>query len=321
MLLLAATALGFVVHEQLRPRASHGRPRLRSVRCGAAAELCELRFGCTRAEALLVEQKAVAPAEEEVVVTLSVAQQRADTLQARLGLSEAQLKKVVTTFPSVLRVRETEPLLSKLQARLGLSEAELQKVVVGRPPVLGLSYEDSLEPSLAKLQGRLGLSEAQLARVVVALPQVLGMSYAGKLEPWLANVQARLGLDEAELRAVVVGRPQVLSHSYEANLRPKLYFMEAELGLSPQSLRESIVSRPARLGYSLERRYRPRLRACRQAGADVEVVLRLAARTDASFCQTIGLPLEEYAACRSDSVEHETEARYGYAYDRHARYT
>ena len=88
-----------------------------------------------------------------------------------------------------------------------------------------------------------------------------------------------------------------------------------------QSLRESIVSRPARLGYSLERRYRPRLRACRQAGADVEVVLRLAARTDASFCQTIGLPLEEYAACRSGLVEHETEARYGYAYDRHARYT
>ena len=116
MLLLAATALAFVVHEQLRPRASHGRPRLRSVRCGAAAELCELRFGCTRAEALLVEQKAVAPAEEEAVVTLSVAQQRADTLQARLGLSEAQLKKVVTTFPSVLRVRETERLLAKLQA-------------------------------------------------------------------------------------------------------------------------------------------------------------------------------------------------------------
>jgi hypothetical protein len=175
-MLLAATALAFVVHEQLRPRASHGRPRLRGVRCGAAAELCELRFGCTGAEALLVEQKAVdAAEEEEAVVTLSVAQQRADTLQARLGLSEAQLKKVVTTFPSVLRVRETEPLLAKLQARLGLSEAELQKVVVGRPPVLGLSYEDSLEPSLAKLQGRLGLSEPQLQRVVVALPQVDGI--------------------------------------------------------------------------------------------------------------------------------------------------
>ena len=100
MLLLAATALAFVVHEQLRPLSSHGRPRLRSVRCGAAAELCELRFGCTRAEALLVEQKAVAPAEEEAVVTLSVAQQRADTLQERLGLSEAQLKKVVTTGTS-----------------------------------------------------------------------------------------------------------------------------------------------------------------------------------------------------------------------------
>ena len=66
-------------------------------------------------------------------------------------------------------------------------------------------------------------------------------------------------------------------------------------------MRESIVSYPARLGYSLERRYRPRLRACRLAGADVEVVLRLAARTDVSFCQTIGMSIEDYTAVCKDS--------------------
>ena len=299
LMLLALAALAFMVHEQLRPRVSHGRPRLRSVRCGAAAELCEQRFGCTAAEALLVEQKAVAPTEEEAVVTLSVAQQRADTLQARLGLSETQLKKVVTTFPSVLGVRETEPLLAKLQARLGLSEAELQKVVVGRPPVLGLSYEASLEPSLAKLQSRLSLSEAQLQRVVVALPQVLGMSYEAKLEPSLTKLQARLDMDEAELRAVVVGRPQVLGYSYEANLRPKLDFLQVELGLPLERLRELIVAKPARLSYSLDNRYKPRLKACRRCGADELRALRLAHKSDKAFCDLIGIPLQELEALRA----------------------
>merc|ERR1719424_2216565 len=255
-MLLALAALAFMVHEQLRPRVSHGRPRLRSVRCGAAAELCEQRFGCTAAEALLVEQKAVAPTEEEAVVTLSVAQQRADTLQARLGLSETQLKKVVTTFPSVLGVRETEPLLAKLQARLGLSEAQLQ-------------------------------------RVVVALPQVLGMSYEAKLEPSLTKLQARLDMDEAELRAVVVGRPQVLGYSYEANLRPKLDFLQVELGLPLERLRELIVAKPARLSYSLDNRYKPRLKACRRCGADELRALRLAHKSDKAFCDLIGIPLQE----------------------------
>ena len=296
--MLAAAALAFVMHEQLRPRVSHGRPRLRSVRCGAAAELCEQRFGCTAAEALLVEQKAVAPTDE-AVVTLSVAQQRADTLQARLSLSETQLKKVVTTFPSVLGVRETEPLLAKLQARLGLSEAELQKVVVGRPPVLGLSYEASLEPSLAKLQSRLSLSEAQLQRVVVALPQVLGMSYEAKLEPSLAKLQAKLEMDEAELRTVVVGRPQILGYSYEANLRPKLDFLQVELDLSRERLRELIVAKPARLSYSLDNRYKPRLKACRRCGADELRALRLAHKSDKAFCDLIGFPLQELEALRA----------------------
>ena len=94
--------------------------------------------------------------------------------------------------------------------------------------------------------------------------------------------------------------PQVLGLSYEANLKPKLYFLQAELNLSLNTLRQSIVSYPARLGYSLERRYRPRLRACRLAGADVEAVIRLAARTDARFCDSIGLSLEDYQACRED---------------------
>jgi mTERF domain-containing protein len=96
-----------------------------------------------------------------------------------------------------------------LQTRLGLDEAELKRVVMKWPPVLGLSYEDNLEPSLAKLQERLGLKEAELKKVVLRLPSVLGYSYEDNLEPSLAKLQERLGLSEPELKKVVLSLPAV----------------------------------------------------------------------------------------------------------------
>ena len=222
---VAALACGWL-SLQAHPAARRG--RLRDVRCGATAELCEQRFGLAAADALRVEQKL-----PEDGVTLSAARQRCDALQAKLSLSDVQLMKVVTKFPSVLAISHEdriEPLLAQLQVHLDLTSEQLQKVVVSRPPVLGLSYEVNLMPSLTKLQDRLNLTNAQLQKVVVGLPQVLGLSYEANLEPSLAKLQARLGLSEAELQAVVVSRPPVLGYSYDSNLEPKLDFLQAELG-------------------------------------------------------------------------------------------
>ena len=63
-----------------------------------------------------------------------------------------------------------EPSLAKLQARLGLSAAQLQKVVVALPPVLGLSYEGNVEPKLGFLEAELALSRAALHDRVVTQP-------------------------------------------------------------------------------------------------------------------------------------------------------
>eukprot|EP00966_Prymnesium_polylepis_P118955 2749547-Prymnesium_polylepis.1 len=47
--------------------------------------------------------------------------------------------------------------VDRLQRRLGLSDAELLKLVLRHPPVLGYSFEENIEPKLAALQRRLGL--------------------------------------------------------------------------------------------------------------------------------------------------------------------
>jgi mTERF domain-containing protein len=77
-----------------------------------------------------------------------------------------------------------KPSLAKLQERLGLSEAELTRVVLGLPRGRGLSYGVYLKPARAKLQERLGLSEAELKRVVLGLPPVLGLSYEDSGSRW-----------------------------------------------------------------------------------------------------------------------------------------
>ena len=54
------------------------------------------------------------------------------------------------------------PSLAGLQARLGLSEAELRKVVLPQPAVLSYSIEDNLLLTIDFLQGELGLSDKVL---------------------------------------------------------------------------------------------------------------------------------------------------------------
>jgi len=255
VVLVAAAAASWhaTTHER------HALPRLQRTcrpQCGAVAVLCRQRFGCSEAAAQHTEAKLKHRAE---YIDATMANEKCDALQARLGLSEAQL----------------------------------QKVVVTQPAVLGLSFESNVEPSLAKLQARLGLSEAQLQKVVVTQPPVLGFSFESNVEPSLAKLQARLGLSEAQLQKVVVTLPAVLSYSFESNLEPKLGFLQAELVLSVDVLREKVLRLPASLGYSLERRYRPRLAACHMAGVDVTLVMDRVAMTDKRFYASIGLGPEE----------------------------
>jgi len=68
--------------------------------------------------------------------------------------------------------------LAKLRSRLGLSDAQLQKVVVTSPPVLGYSFESNFEPKLQFLQAELSLSLDALREKVVRMPAVRSYSQA-----------------------------------------------------------------------------------------------------------------------------------------------
>ena len=133
------------------------------------------------------------------------------------------------------RAGEVLPSLAALQSRLGLSDAELKKVVLRLPAVLGFSVEANVLPSLAALQSRLGLSEAELKKVVLLQPAVLSLSVEANVLPKVAFFQRDLGLTDEEVRERVVSCPAMLSYSLEGRLRPRWELCQS-MGLPPSML-------------------------------------------------------------------------------------
>ena len=121
--------------------------------CGAVATFCKRRFSISEA----LSQK-----------------------------TEAKLKHRAEYIDGTMMTR----ICNKLQSRLGLSEAQLQKVVVALPPVLGLSFESNIEPKLDFLQVELGLSLDAMRAKVLTCPAVLGYSLARRYFPRLQACRA-----------------------------------------------------------------------------------------------------------------------------------
>ena len=139
--------------------ARHWRVRHRSgpVTCGAVATFCKDRLRIS---------------EEIAQRTEARLQHRAEYINATMAAS----------------------ICDALQSRLGLSEAQLQKVVVALPSVLGYSFESNIEPKLDFLQMELGLSLDVMRAKVLKCPAVLGYSLARRYFPRL-QVCREVGAD------------------------------------------------------------------------------------------------------------------------------
>ena len=225
-----------------------------------------------------------------------------DLLRTRLSLTDAEVDRMVRHRP-LGALATVAPKLAWPQRRLGLDEAQLKKVVLLNPSLLSKSIEDNLAPTLDWLQARLDLDDEQLRKMIVALPALLGYSVEDNVEPKLQWLQRRLDLDEAQLRKIVRLDPSLLNKSVEENLEPKLYFFERELLRGSRAeLRDWVVKKSPCLSYSLTNRYRPRLEACRAAGVDAKRVLSYATNSDEIFCKHTGIDPEDLTAIRESQT-------------------
>ena len=146
----------------------------------------------------------------------------------RLGCTEAEGEKAAgRLLPNIRDWLDTDwqradETRSSVQQLLGLSEAEVRKLVLRQPQVLGYSVEENVRPTVAALRSLLGLSEAEVRKLVLRQPSVLGQSVEENLRPTVAALRQLVDLDEEEVRAAVLRVPALLSYSVERRVQPRV---------------------------------------------------------------------------------------------------
>ena len=111
----------------------------------------------------------------------------------------------------------------RLQARLGLSDEELRHLATRLPQLLGLSVSANIEPKLRFLQQVLELDEAALRREVLRAPTVLGSSLNNSLRPNAEMWQDQLRAEGLNLGAEVGRRGLLfLCFSHERRTKPRI---------------------------------------------------------------------------------------------------
>jgi mTERF domain-containing protein len=139
---------------------------------------------------------------------------RLKPLKEYLGLTIAELRKIVHRFPSVLGYNHDNLVNEKLEPlkrHLGLTDAELKKIVVSMPPVLSCTHDNLVNEKLEPLQRHLDLTDAELKKIVVSFPAVFSQNHDSVVEK-LKLQQECLGYTDEELRAEVVALPHALSY-------------------------------------------------------------------------------------------------------------
>ena len=205
-----------------------------------------------------------------------------------LGLKNAEVAKVIASFPAVLGCSIEENLKPTVQwfQDLGLKKAEVAKVVARNPQVLGYSIEENLKPTVQWFQD-LGLKKAEVAKVVARNPQVLAYSIEGNLKPtvqWFRD----LGLKNAEVAKVIARFPAVLGYSIEENLKPTVQWFR-DLGLKKAEVAKVVARNPQVLGCSIEENLKPTVQWFQDLGLKKAEVAKVIARSPAA----LGCSIEE----------------------------
>ena len=142
------------------------------------------------------------------------------------------------------------PSLDSLQARLGLSDDELRHLATRLPQLLGLSISANIEPKLSFLQQQLEFDEETLRHEVLRAPTVLGSSLADSLRPNAEMWQAVLRAEGLDLGAEIARRGLLfLCFSHQRRTKPRLERL-LRAGLCPRASRCPRCSSPRPSGSS-----------------------------------------------------------------------
>lgn len=186
--------------------------------------------------------------------------------QARLELSDADVRRLLAAYPQALLLRSRTnvgPTLDALAERFELDLAALRVLVLRWPPVVGMSLPEGLHPRLEYVRERLELDEAQLRRLFLMRPRLFGSAIHENIEPKLALLERELCVSGAELRKIATRAPTLLGLSTDT-LLARLRSIREALGLEPEQLRKMVLLFPSVACYSPEAKLAPTVRFLRE---------------------------------------------------------
>jgi mTERF domain-containing protein len=172
-------------------------------------------------------------------------------LQEYLGLTIAELKKIVLSLPAVLSYNHDSLVNEKLEPLkryLDLTDAELKKIVIRLPAVLSYNHDSLVNEKLEPLQRYLHLTDAELKKIVISFPAVLGLNHDSLVNEKLEPLQRHLGLTDAELKKIVVSIASVLGYNHDRVVK-KLKLQQECLGYTDEEMRAEVVALPHALSY------------------------------------------------------------------------
>ena len=117
--------------------------------------------------------------------------------------------------------------------------------------------------------------------------------------PTMQYLQDEVGVSRDKLGGVLAKFPPLLWRSVDDNLRPTVQYFLDEVGIDKDQLIETIETFPALLAYSLQKRVIPRHTF--MVKHDVQLGTNITGwviRTDAKFCESLGLSEEDYTMHR-----------------------
>ena len=124
---------------------------------------------------------------------------------------------MVLRWPVILGISTEDnvlPTLTALQARLGLSEAELKRFVLQAPAVLGMSIENNVLPTIDFLQRELSLSHSALRERIVGNPNMLSYSIERRLRPRV-ELCREMGVPSERMASMLFGYHSTKPEDFE----------------------------------------------------------------------------------------------------------
>jgi mTERF domain-containing protein len=182
-------------------------------------------------------------------------------LRDELGFSEDAMWKITNEAGSVLGMTVTNinEKVQLLRSTMGLSDEDLRTLVTAQPSLLQLSAKQNLAPTMRLLIRQLNIkSREHLRKLVMGCPALLAYSLTN-LRHKIHFFQDTMGYSVDDSRALLLEEPKLMTASVETGLMPRFRFLHQEVEISVEDLRKMVTKNPRMLLMSVDHNLQPKL--------------------------------------------------------------